>query len=136
MLDLSRQTDQAWVSPRTVQTENYSIGPKDVQELMRYLKLDRYHILGGSGGGPFALVCAKELPPSQIISANVWAGAGPPEMGLRGSRFFSFLCAWQSMYLKISLGFYVQTTYLDIIQFSAMWKVLKKNPINDSSHLQ
>jgi pimeloyl-ACP methyl ester carboxylesterase len=63
--------------------------PKDVEALMRHLKVDRYHVLGGSGGGPFALACAKQLPRSQMISVSVWAGAGPPEMGLRGSKFYS-----------------------------------------------
>lgn len=60
--------------------------PRDVQTLTQQLKLDRYHVLGGSGGGPFALACAKELPKSQLLSVNVWAGAGPPEIGLKGSK--------------------------------------------------
>ena len=82
--------------------------PKDAGQLMQHLNLDRYHVLGGSGGGPFALSCAKGLPRSQIMSVNVWAGAGPPEMGLKGSKCL-FL-------LRLSNASYSESTWSEQIE--------------------
>jgi pimeloyl-ACP methyl ester carboxylesterase len=40
------------------------------------LKLDRFHVLGVSGGGPFALACAALLP-HRVITATATAVASP-----------------------------------------------------------
>jgi pimeloyl-ACP methyl ester carboxylesterase len=50
--------------------------PQDVLELADALKLDKFAILGISGGGPYALACARKIP-ERLTSATVIAGMGP-----------------------------------------------------------
>jgi pimeloyl-ACP methyl ester carboxylesterase len=49
---------------------------KDVQALAAHLGLEAYSIMGVSGGGPYALACAYEIPPEQLRSVAVVAGCG------------------------------------------------------------
>lgn len=49
----------------------------DVEELADYLCLDRYHVAGASGGGPYALACAIHSP-QRVISATLISSGGPP----------------------------------------------------------
>jgi len=58
--------------------------PADVSQLARHLKLDRYRVVGGSGGGPYALACAKALPREELRGVGVVAGFGPWYMGTSG----------------------------------------------------
>jgi pimeloyl-ACP methyl ester carboxylesterase len=51
----------------------------DVEELADHLGLERYHVAGGSGGGPYALACAIASP-QRVISATPFASGGPPEV--------------------------------------------------------
>lgn len=57
--------------------------PDDVAQLARWLRLDRYAVLGLSGGGPHAAACALRLAAS-LTSATIVSGAGPPEAALVG----------------------------------------------------
>ena len=50
--------------------------PRDVGEAADMLGLDRFSVLGSSGGGPYALACAHELP-DRITRAGVISGVGP-----------------------------------------------------------
>jgi len=50
--------------------------PEDVLELADHLQLERFHVLGASGGGPHALACAARIRP-RLLSATVVASAGP-----------------------------------------------------------
>ena len=50
--------------------------PPLVGELAAALGLTRFHVLGISGGGPYALACAWGLPDS-VVSATVICGAPP-----------------------------------------------------------
>lgn len=52
---------------------------KDVEELADYLCLDRYHVAGGSGGGPYTLACAIHSP-ERVLSATLISSGGPPEV--------------------------------------------------------
>lgn len=38
--------------------------PADVLAVADHLKVDKFHVVGISGGAPYALVCAKEIPES------------------------------------------------------------------------
>lgn len=51
----------------------------DVEELADYLCLDRYHVAGGSGGGPYALACAA-CSEQRVLSATLISSGGPPEV--------------------------------------------------------
>lgn len=50
----------------------------DVTAIADHLGADRFHTVGGSGGGPHALACAA-LMPERVISAASIAGAAPRE---------------------------------------------------------
>lgn len=50
--------------------------PDDVSELADDLGLDRFAVLGISGGGPYAVVCASKLP-DRCICTGVVSGLGP-----------------------------------------------------------
>jgi pimeloyl-ACP methyl ester carboxylesterase len=51
--------------------------PADVQEFAKAKSLPRFSILGGSGGGPFALACAHVLPHSVLTGVGLFASAPP-----------------------------------------------------------
>lgn len=50
--------------------------PNDVIELADHLKINKFSIIGGSGGGPYAAACAYKIP-QRLISATIYAGLGP-----------------------------------------------------------
>lgn len=50
--------------------------PRDVAQLADHLGIDRFSVLGISGGGPHALACAA-LMPDRVVTAGVVSGAGP-----------------------------------------------------------
>lgn len=56
----------------------------DVEELADYLGLDRFHVAGGSGGGPYALACAIHSP-ARVLSATLFCSGCPPE-AMRSSK--------------------------------------------------
>lgn len=51
--------------------------PRDVKTLAEGLELSRFGVLGVSGGGPYALVCARSLS-DRLAFAGVVGGLGPP----------------------------------------------------------
>jgi pimeloyl-ACP methyl ester carboxylesterase len=61
--------------------------PNDVVELAANLHIDRFSVVGFSGGGPYALACAYKLP-QHLIACGIVAGVG------RIGRFLSFLSQW------------------------------------------
>jgi pimeloyl-ACP methyl ester carboxylesterase len=50
--------------------------PGDVAEVADALGVDRFFVLGGSGGGPYALACAHELP-GLVARVGLIASVGP-----------------------------------------------------------
>ena len=50
--------------------------PDDVVEIADHLGLDKFHILGMSGGGPYVAACAYRIP-NRLLSAGIIGGAGP-----------------------------------------------------------
>lgn len=59
---------------------------KDIEYLAEHLGLDSYGCLGISGGGPYALACAKALPADKLKAVSIICGLGPPEVGKKGSK--------------------------------------------------
>ena len=55
----------------------------DIIELANSLKIDKFSVLGGSGGAPFALACAYKNP-KRIESCGIVSGLGPIELGIEG----------------------------------------------------
>ncbi|KAL6720383.1 hypothetical protein ACLMJK_002304 [Lecanora helva] len=58
--------------------------PNYISELASHLGLQNYRIIGGSGGAPYALACAKMLPRDQLKGVGIVAGVAPMELGLSG----------------------------------------------------
>jgi len=79
---------------------------KDIEALADHLGLERYGVLGISGGGPYALACARALPPEKLCAVSIVCGLGSPDMGYWGmnwmswsgwtfgQRYFPGLCRW------------------------------------------
>ena len=64
--------------------------PDDVVELADALKLDRFAILGISGGGPYASACAYKIP-ERITKTAIISGMGPSEApGIRDGTAWIF----------------------------------------------
>lgn len=57
--------------------------PEDVIALTNHLKLDRFLVLGYSGGGPFALALAARHP-ERIAAIGIVSGVGPARSGSKG----------------------------------------------------
>ena len=65
--------------------------PADVQDLTHHLGLSRFAILGGSGGGPYALACAQQLPREKLSAVGLMAPAGPWGSGTQDVPMSSWL---------------------------------------------
>jgi pimeloyl-ACP methyl ester carboxylesterase len=69
--------------------------PDDVKKLAAHLGLDRYGVLGVSGGGPYALACAYKIPSEQLVGCAVVSGSGPyylTQEGLgKGERYMLYI---------------------------------------------
>ena len=50
--------------------------PDDVAATADALGIDRFLVVGGSGGGPYALACAYKMP-ERVVRAGVISGVGP-----------------------------------------------------------
>lgn len=81
----------------------------DVAQLADHLDLDRFHVSGGSGGGPFALACALHLP-DRVRSATLICSGCPPETlrlskeMCRGNRIVFFLARYAPPLAKALFG--------------------------------
>ena len=51
--------------------------PEDVLSLADHLGIQRFSVLGASGGGPFALACSRFIPKERLRSTTVVCGIGP-----------------------------------------------------------
>lgn len=70
---------------------------RDVLALADELNIERFKVLGLSGGGPAALQCAHLVSPERLVGTGVWAGIGPVHAaGLRGYEFslYSAFAIW------------------------------------------
>ncbi|KAK9770595.1 hypothetical protein SCAR479_12766 [Seiridium cardinale] len=61
--------------------------PADLLALADHLKVERFGILGTSGGGPYVLACCHSMPRSQCISAGIVSGLYPRSLGRAGMLF-------------------------------------------------
>ena len=77
-----------WSSPHTERT--LLSHAKDVENLADHLGLQRYGVLGISGGGPYALACARALPADKLRAVSIVCGLGSPDMGYWGMNWMSW----------------------------------------------
>lgn len=57
--------------------------PPQIAQLAKHLGLKQYRIVGGSGGGPYAVACAYALPKEELKATGVIAGMGPAKDGVK-----------------------------------------------------
>ncbi|MFX1552057.1 MAG: alpha/beta hydrolase [Promethearchaeota archaeon] len=57
--------------------------PDDVIELANHLNIQKFAVLGGSGGCPYTLVCAAKIP-ERLTYCGIISGLGPINLGLEG----------------------------------------------------
>ena len=53
---------------------------RDISALAKRLRIPKYHVFGGSGGGPYTVACAHSSPKNELLNVAVVAGMGPPEL--------------------------------------------------------
>ncbi|KAK1672329.1 Alpha/Beta hydrolase protein [Colletotrichum godetiae] len=58
--------------------------PQDVLHLADHLKVQRFAVLGISGGAPYVLACIHSIPAPRLAGAAIVSGMFPSELGLGG----------------------------------------------------
>ncbi|KAL6866415.1 hypothetical protein ACO1O0_002525 [Amphichorda felina] len=67
---------------------------RDVRAFAEELGLRRFAVMGGSGGGPYALACAHELPRDMVSAVGLFASGGPYDK------------SWEGIPIRSRLGHY------------------------------
>jgi pimeloyl-ACP methyl ester carboxylesterase len=57
--------------------------PNDLLALTEHLGIDRFAVVGISGGAPYALACASQIP-ERLISCGIVSGIGQRQLGTAG----------------------------------------------------
>ena len=57
-------------------TRSISDFSRDIEELANFLGIEKFHVTGVSGGGPYVLACASHLA-NRVLSASLIASASP-----------------------------------------------------------
>lgn len=76
--------------------------PADVSVFAKHVGLNRFAVVGGSGGGPYAIACARAIPSENLSAVGVLAGGAPwvgPEVNdytlwYRATRFAALYLPW------------------------------------------
>ncbi|KAI8272896.1 hypothetical protein K4K56_002229 [Colletotrichum sp. SAR 10_98] len=85
-------TDRPGMGLSTFQTERKLLDhPKDLEHLASHLKINEYGVMGVSGGGPYALACARAMPRDKLKAVAIVCGIGPPDIGMSGAGWFHWL---------------------------------------------
>ncbi|RDW58412.1 hypothetical protein BP5796_12342 [Coleophoma crateriformis] len=81
--------------------------PADVLGLTEHLQIEKFHVAGASGGAPYALVCAKDIPPTRLLSISVVSGIYPLSLGTEGmlleARVLLYAAAWLPQFIMARL---------------------------------
>lgn len=62
--------------------------PEDVISLADYLNIEKFSVIGASGGGPYALACARFIPSERLRGTTVVCGIGHIDSVLE------YFCPW------------------------------------------
>ncbi|KAI8265128.1 hypothetical protein K4K58_011773 [Colletotrichum sp. SAR11_239] len=79
-------TDRPGMGLSTFQTGRTLLDhPKDLEHLASHLKINEYGVMGVSGGGPYALACARAMPRDKLKAVAIVCGIGPQDIGMSGA---------------------------------------------------
>jgi pimeloyl-ACP methyl ester carboxylesterase len=82
--------------------------PPDVLHLADHLGVQKFAILGISGGGPYALACLRHLPAERLRSVTVVSGMWPTALGTAGMmpqmRVMYTLASWVPGFVNWMVG--------------------------------
>ncbi|KAI1120224.1 alpha/beta hydrolase [Nemania abortiva] len=96
--------------------------PDDIRALADHLGLARFAILGGSGGAPYALACARALPADTLSAVGLLAPAAPwTEAGEPAKSRIAALMAyyWPASLQSVSAGVVALCRWLVATEFVA-----------------
>ncbi|RSL85858.1 hypothetical protein CEP51_003111 [Fusarium floridanum] len=79
----------------------------DVRALAKQLNLSEYAVMGQSGGGPYALACARH-PEEGLRAVAVLGGLSPFESGLEGAHWATSCSLRMSKWTPSLLGFFLR----------------------------
>ncbi|KAI5855117.1 alpha/beta-hydrolase [Durotheca rogersii] len=68
--------------------------PADLLAIADHLKVDRFAVLGVSGGGPYVLACWHQISRSRCVGAGIMGGLFPTDLGLSGMLVGSRMLFW------------------------------------------
>ncbi|KAK6507979.1 hypothetical protein TWF481_006399 [Arthrobotrys musiformis] len=68
--------------------------PSDVLAFAKGKGIERFSIMGASGGGPYAVACARFLPPEMMAGVCVFAGGPPWKAGRKYMQWWARLPEW------------------------------------------
>jgi pimeloyl-ACP methyl ester carboxylesterase len=97
--------------------------PDDVVELADHLRIDRFAVVGVSGGGPYALACAYKIP-DRLTACGVVAGEW------HTYHFFSFLTKFLPWLLIPIVGLFFQNeerARKSLLRFTQQWPEPDRN---------
>ncbi|KAF2178842.1 alpha/beta hydrolase fold domain-containing protein [Zopfia rhizophila CBS 207.26] len=84
--------------------------PKDVLVLADYLKMQRFYIMGMSGGGPYILACLHGIPKERLAGAAVVGGLYPVALGTAGMMMGSRILLWVAPWMTGLVGMLMDKT--------------------------
>lgn len=81
----------------------------DVRALAKQLNLSEYAVMGQSGGGPYALACARYIRPEEGLRAvAVLGGLSPFESGFEGAHWATAFSLKMAKWTPGLLGFFLR----------------------------
>lgn len=68
--------------------------PRDVLAVADHLRIQKFYVLGASGGSPYALACVKVIPRDRLLGVAVVAGIYPVNLGTAGMTLGNRILLW------------------------------------------
>ncbi|KAL8966911.1 MAG: hypothetical protein Q9183_003158, partial [Haloplaca sp. 2 TL-2023] len=101
--------------------------PGDISQLAKHLGIARYHVLGHSGGGPYAIACAYGSPKEELLNVGVVAGMGPPPvLTIRDAGFYTVYALKMMTYLPSLMRFFINMSVKDEATLNKNYQYLMK----------
>ncbi|KAF2464778.1 alpha/beta hydrolase fold domain-containing protein [Lindgomyces ingoldianus] len=78
--------------------------PKDTITLVDHLGIERFYVMGLSGGGPYTLACLYGIPKERLAGASVIGGLYPITLGTAGMMMASRIMLWVAPWMTGLFG--------------------------------